>query len=178
MGTMQRVLRRVKEEDGFTLIELMMVVLILAILIVMGLPTFLGVRARFQDRAAQSDARNSVLAARILFTDQASFSTSDESPTGLVTIIANHCYVAAATPSVASGTPVCVSGVGVGSISVSASASQFAVARMAASDTCFLVVDSLTGTLYGATTTAANCSGTWAATPGNVTATTPAGGGW
>ena len=45
-------LRRLRdEEDGFTLIELMVVVMILAILIVMGMPTFLGVRARFQDRA-------------------------------------------------------------------------------------------------------------------------------
>jgi hypothetical protein len=61
---------------------------------------------------------------------------------------------------------------------VSASASQFAAARMAASNTCFAVVDSLTGTLYGSTTTAANCTGAWAATPGNVTATTPAAGGW
>ena len=52
-------LRRLRdEEDGFTLIELMVVVMILAILIVMGLPTFLGVKARFQDRAAQTDLRN------------------------------------------------------------------------------------------------------------------------
>ncbi len=36
-----RMLRRLRdEEDGFTLIELMVVVMILAILIVMGLPTF------------------------------------------------------------------------------------------------------------------------------------------
>ena len=178
MGTMQGVLRRAQEEDGFTLIELMVVVSILAILLVMGTPTFLGVKARFQDRAAQSDARNSVLAARILFTDQANFSTANEGSSGLVTIIENQCYVAAITQSVSSGSPVCVSGAGTGSLSVSSSASQVAVARMAASNTCFVVVDSLTGTLYGATTTAANCTGVWAATPGNVTATTPAGGGW
>jgi type IV pilus assembly protein PilA len=169
-------LRRAQNEDGFTLIELMVVVMILAILMVMGLPTFLGVRARFQDRAAQTDTRNVVLAARILFTDQANFSTANEA--GLVSIINNQCYVASATPSVSSGTPVCVRGAGTGSISVSASASQFAVARMATSNTCFVVVDSLTGTLYGATTTASNCSGTWASTPGNVTATTPAAAGW
>jgi type IV pilus assembly protein PilA len=178
VGTMQRVLRRAGEEDGFTLIELMVVVMILAILIVMGLPTFLGVKARFQDRAAQTDARNVVLAARILFTDQANFSTADETATGLVTIIENQCYVSAATASVSSGTPACVSGGGSGSISVSASATQFAVARMATSNTCFVIVDSLAGTVYGATTTAANCSGTWATTPGNVTASTPAAGGW
>ncbi len=70
-------LRRLRdEEDGFTLIELMVVVMILAILIVMGMPTFLGVRARFQDRAAQTDLRNAVLSARILYTDNATFSTA------------------------------------------------------------------------------------------------------
>ena len=178
MGSIQRALRRAQDEDGFTLIELMVVVMILAILIVMGLPTFLGVKARFQERAAQTDARNTVLAARILFTDQANFSTATESASGLVTIINNQCYVAAATQSVAGGSPVCVSGGGTGSISVSASATQFAVARMATSNTCFLVVDSLTGTLYGATAIAGNCSAAWAVGAGNVTASTPAGGGW
>ena len=45
---------RVRREDGFTLIELMVVVLILAILVTIGLPTFLGARSRAQNRAAQA----------------------------------------------------------------------------------------------------------------------------
>ena len=103
MGTMQRVLRRAQDEDGFTLIELMVVVMILAILIVMGLPTFLGVRSRFQDRAAQTDLRNTVLSARILFTDNATFSSANETGTGLVMIVPNMCYVGGGTASVANG---------------------------------------------------------------------------
>src|SRR5680860_1415575 len=39
-------------EDGFTLIELMVVILIIAILIAVAIPTFLGFRERAQDRAA------------------------------------------------------------------------------------------------------------------------------
>jgi type IV pilus assembly protein PilA len=44
---------RGREEDGFTMIELMVVVLIIAILIGIAIPTFLGMRQRAQDRAAQ-----------------------------------------------------------------------------------------------------------------------------
>jgi type IV pilus assembly protein PilA len=57
------------EERGFTLIELMVVVLIIAILIAIAIPTFLGARQRAQDRAAQSSLRNALAAAKTLYTD-------------------------------------------------------------------------------------------------------------
>jgi type IV pilus assembly protein PilA len=56
-------------EDGFTLIELMVVVLIIAILIAIAIPTFLGARQRAQDRAAQSDLRNGLTAEKTVYTD-------------------------------------------------------------------------------------------------------------
>jgi type IV pilus assembly protein PilA len=173
-------LRRLRdEEDGFTLIELMVVVMILAILIVMGMPTFLGVRARFQDRAAQTDLRNGVLSARILYTDSATFSSATSGPTGLVTIVPNMCYVAgtAATPSVDTGAVACASGVGTGSISVSSSTTNFMAARLSASQSCFVILDSTTGTRYGQTT-AANCYADWALANAGLLATTPAAAGW
>ncbi len=43
-----------KSERGFTLVELMVVVLIIAMLMAIGIPTFLGARERAQDRAAES----------------------------------------------------------------------------------------------------------------------------
>ena len=61
--------RRRDEEQGFTLIELMVVVLIIAILIAIAIPTFLGARARAQDRAAQSDLRNALTAEKTVYTD-------------------------------------------------------------------------------------------------------------
>lgn len=58
-----------KREDGFTLIELMVVVLIIAILIAIAVPTFLGARERAQNRVAQSNIRNAAETLDTYYTD-------------------------------------------------------------------------------------------------------------
>ena len=68
--------RKRDEEEGFTLIELMVVVLIIAILIAIAIPTFLGARQRAQDRAAQSDLRNGLTAEKTFYTDQQEYATA------------------------------------------------------------------------------------------------------
>lgn len=65
--------KQLKKDEGFTLIELMVVVLIIAILIAIAIPTFLGARERAQDRAAQSNLRNSLTAAKVFYTDTEDF---------------------------------------------------------------------------------------------------------
>jgi len=70
---LERIWKMQKDEDGFTLIELMVVVLIIAILIAIAIPTFLGLRQRAQDRSAQSDLRNGLTAAKAHYTDGESY---------------------------------------------------------------------------------------------------------
>jgi type IV pilus assembly protein PilA len=54
----------VGEDAGFTLIELMVVLLILAILLAIAIPTFLGVTKSANDRAAQSNLNTALLNAK------------------------------------------------------------------------------------------------------------------
>jgi type IV pilus assembly protein PilA len=87
-----------RDERGFSLPELMVVVLVIAILIAIVLPTFISARARADNRAAQTSLRHALIAAKAMYTDQATFAAADESPTGLPTVEPNLSFVVGGRP--------------------------------------------------------------------------------
>ena len=90
--------RRRDEEQGFTLIELMVVVLIIAILIAIAIPTFLGARQRAQDRAAQSDLRNGLTAEKTVYTDNQTYNATTATMQGIESSLNWNGVVAGKTP--------------------------------------------------------------------------------
>ncbi|HSG79337.1 MAG TPA: prepilin-type N-terminal cleavage/methylation domain-containing protein [Acidimicrobiia bacterium] len=66
-------MRTIRRDEGFTLIELMVVVMIIAVLIAIAIPSFLGFRKSAQDRSAQSELRNVLLAEKAYWLDNGDY---------------------------------------------------------------------------------------------------------
>ncbi|HEX6678868.1 MAG TPA: prepilin-type N-terminal cleavage/methylation domain-containing protein [Actinomycetes bacterium] len=64
---------RSSRQQGFTLIELMVVVLIIAILIAVAIPMFLGARTRALDRAAQTRLRVALTAEKTYYAERQAY---------------------------------------------------------------------------------------------------------
>src|SRR5687768_15860800 len=142
--------RREQDEKGFTLIELMVVVLIIAILIAIAIPTFLGARKKAQDRAAQSDVRNALTAEKTHYTDAQTYT---EASATLELVEPSLSYVTTTAAMSVTGNVVYVD----------VTSSVLTVGAKSASGTCFFLRDDLaSGTTYGSSS---NCDvpGTWSA---------------
>jgi type IV pilus assembly protein PilA len=147
-----------RKDAGFTLIELMMVIFIIAILIAVLMPVFLGATARARDRAMQTSLRDAVTAAKSVFADKADYTQA--TPGTLTAQTGALTYVSAATAPSGQNT------VSVGPIS----ASYIVFGGLSKSGQCFYVADDASGpgTLYAKMGGAGGCAANSAPLPGDA----------
>ena len=153
---MTKALRRLAKDEGFTLIELMVVVMIIAVLIAIAIPSFLGFRKSAQDRSAQSELRNVLLAEKAYWLENGDYTATIAD----ITAFEPNANLHAADETV-----------GVVMVLNAASSDIVCTTRTAESGNTFAIWESATGgTYYGATDLTAACPD---AAPGTYTQ-----GGW
>ncbi|MEA2558417.1 MAG: type pilus assembly protein PilA [Actinomycetota bacterium] len=81
---------------GYSLVELMVILLVIALLLIIGLPALLGSQERSQDRAVQSDITHVFSVEKIIYSGHATY-TDDIAAMG--TEEPSFIYVAADTPA-------------------------------------------------------------------------------
>ncbi len=147
-----------QEEDGFTLLELMMVIMIIGILIAVLAPVFLGATTRARDRALQTNLTTALTAAKVVYNDKTDYTLATPAAltteAGALTFVVGN--VAPATPTAISVLPV--------------TQAQLVLAGYSKSGNCFYILDDETGagTRYAKLPGAGGCAANGAPLPADV----------
>lgn len=146
-------------EAGFTLIEVMVVVVIIGILLAIGIPTFLGARTRAQDRSAQSSLRIAQTSAMVEYTDSSDFGTATVA--NLKASEPGFTWLSSSSKSTSDKRV---------SIASNKAGTEWGAAAMSSSGTCFFIrVRATASTLYGSSSST-SCTGKSALTKATKTA--------
>jgi type IV pilus assembly protein PilA len=131
---------RREAEDGWTLVELVIVVLVIGILLAIAIPTYLGAKDRSYDRAAQSDLRVALVAAKSLYSINGTYVCAIASTSKTCTRA-----LSTAEPSLSYTTKASTTASHLVSATSKPTDLMWAAARMSESGTCFGIRDVQTG---------------------------------
>jgi type IV pilus assembly protein PilA len=152
----------VGEDAGFTLIELMVVLLILAILLAIAIPTFLGVTKSANDRATQSNLNTAIINAKAQYQsggqtywiggaqNSASLASTLQTAEPALAFYAGVAGTGAATATGAGATFGSSGAQSVVSVNVSVSGNGLVLAAYSKSGNCFYEVDTTQALTTGA----------------------------
>jgi type IV pilus assembly protein PilA len=131
-------------ETGFTLIELMVVLLIMAILLAIAIPTFLGVKSGAYDRSTQSNLTNALTSAKAGYANGGSYATAASAEAVILTSAEPNLNFLTAAPTAAGGNSVVVG--------VSTDGQELILVGWSQSGTCWAAEDNegvVTGAITG-----------------------------